>query len=124
MTKGLVCNALEMCIKRRDPGSGLLHYSDRGVQYASNDFREMLQKHGMICSMSRKSDSWDNAQMESFFMTLKTELVRGSRFASRDEARRAIYEYIEIFYKRYRLHSCMDYISPEEFEYRILLLVA
>lgn len=124
MTKGLVCNALEMGIKRRKPCRGLLHHSDRGVQYASNEFRGMLQKHGMICSMSRKGDCWDNAPMESFFKTLKTELVRGSRFASRDEARRAIYEYIEIFYNRYRLHSSLGYMSPEEFEKHTLPLVA
>lgn len=124
MTKGLVCNALEMGIKRRNPGRGLLHHSDRGVQYASNEFRRMLQKHGMICSMSRKGDCWDNAPMESFFKTLKTELVRGSRFRTRDEARRFIYEYIEIFYNRYRLHSSLGYMSPEEFEKQTLSLVA
>lgn len=122
MTKGLVCDALEMGIKRRNPGRGLLHHSDRGVQYASGAFREMLRKHGIVCSMSRKGNCWDNAPMESFFRTLKTELVRGSRFRSRDEARKAIYEYIEIFYNRYRLHSSLGYMPPEEFEYRTLSL--
>lgn len=107
MTKSLVCDALEMGIKRSDPDRGLLHHSDRGVQHTSGTFREMLQKHGMVCSMSRKGNCWDNAPMESFFRTLKTVLVSGIQFASRDEAKRAIYEYIEIFYNRYRLHSSL-----------------
>lgn len=124
MTRRLVCNALEMGIKRSNPGKGLLHHSDRGVQYASKDFRKMLEKHGMICSMSRKGDCWDNAPMESFFHTLKTELVNYSRFKTREEAKRAIYEYIEIFYNRKRLHSSLGYLSPEEFEKKTLSLVA
>lgn len=124
MTRRLVCNALEMGIKRRNPCRNLVHHSDRGVQYASNEFRKMLEKHGMICSMSRRGDCWDNAPMESFFHTLKTELVRGSRFVSREDAKRAIYEYIEIFYNRYRLHSSLGYMSPEEFENHTMLLVA
>ena len=124
MTRKLVCDALEMGIKRSNPGKGLLHHSDRGVQYASKDFRKMLEKHGMICSMSRKGDCWDNAPMESFFHTLKTELVNYSRFKTREEAKRAIYEYIEIFYNRKRLHSSLGYLSPEEFEKKTLSLVA
>ena len=124
MTRRLVCDALEMGIKRSNPGKGLLHHSDRGVQYASKDFRKMLEKHGMICSMSRKGDCWDNAPMESFFHTLKTELVNYSRFKTREEAKRAIYEYIEIFYNRKRLHSSLGYLSPEEFEKKTLSLVA
>jgi len=124
MTRRLVCNALEMGIKRSNPGKGLLHQSDRGVQYASKDFRKMLEKHGMICSMSRKGDCWDNAPMESFFHTLKTELVNYSRFRTREQARRAIFEYIEIFYNRKRLHSSLGYLSPEEFETQTLSLVA
>jgi len=124
MTRKLVCDSLEMGIKRSNPGKGLLHHSDRGVQYASKDFRKMLEKHGMICSMSRKGDCWDNAPMESFFHTLKTELVNYSRFKTREEAKRAIYEYIKIFYNRKRLHSSMGYLSPEEFEKKTLSLVA
>jgi len=124
MTRKLVCDALEMGIKRRNPGRGLLHHSDRGVQYASKDFRKMLEKNGMICSMSRKGDCWDNAPMESFFHTLKTELVNYRRFRTREEAKRAIYEYIEIFYNRKRLHSSLGYMTPEEFETQTLSLVA
>jgi len=124
MTRKLVCDALEMGIKRRNSGRGLLHHSDRGVQYASKDFRKMLEKNGMICSMSRKGDCWDNAPMESFFHTLKTELVNYCRFKTREQARRAIFEYIEIFYNRKRLHSSLGYMSPEEFETQTLSLVA
>jgi len=124
MTRKLVCDALEMGIKRRNPGKGLLHHSDRGVQYSSKDFRKMLEKNGMTCSMSRKGNCWDNAPMESFFHTLKMELVNYRRFRTREEAKRAIYEYIEIFYNRKRLHSSLGYMTPEEFETQTLYLVA
>lgn len=112
----LVEDALEMAIARRRPAEGLLHHSDRGVQYACDDYQHLLQTHGMLCSMSRKGDCWDNAAMESFWATLKTELVHHQHYASREEARQSIFEYIEVFYNRIRLHSWLDYQSPEAFE--------
>jgi len=124
ITRRLAIDALEMAVKRRTPPKGLLHHSDRGSQYASDDFRKLLKKNGMICSMSRKGDCWDNAPMESFFHTLKTELIYRCRFRTREQARRAIFEYIEIFYNRKRLHSSLGYLSPEEFEIQTLLCVA
>ena len=124
ITRRLAIDALEMAVKRRTPPKGLLHHSDRGSQYASDDFRKLLKKNGMICSMSRKGDCWDNAPMESFFHTLKTELIYRCRFRTKEQARRAIFEYIEIFYNRKRLHSSLGYLSPEEFEVQTMLCVA
>jgi transposase InsO family protein len=116
MRSQLVEDALQMAIARRRPGEGLLHHGDRGVQYASEDYQHLLQSHDMICSMSGKGDCWDNATMESFWSTLKAELVNHERYATREEARRSIFEYIEIFYNRKRLHSSLNYMSPETFE--------
>jgi transposase InsO family protein len=112
----LVEDALEMAITRRRPAEGLLHHSDRGVQYACEDYQHLLQTHGILCSMSRKGNCWDNAAMESFWATLKTELVHHQHYASREEARQSIFEYIEVFYNRIRLHSSLNYQSPEAFE--------
>ncbi len=116
MRTNLVSDALEMALARRSPGEGLLHHSDRGVQYASEDYQHLLQSHGIECSMSGKGDCWDNAVMESFWGTLKTELVNHESYATREQARASIFEYVEVFYNRQRLHSSLGYLSPEQFE--------
>ncbi len=112
----LVLDACQMALKARHPGTGLLHHSDRGVQYASGDYQQMLSVYGITPSMSRKGDCWDNAPMESFFATLKTELIHHRHFTTRSQARREIFEYIEGFYNRQRLHSALGYVSPAQFE--------
>jgi transposase InsO family protein len=112
----LSADALKMAIVQRQPTGQLHHHSDRGVQYASDDYQALLEEHGMTCSMSRKGDCYDNAAMESFFATLKTELVHGEDYATFDEARASIFEYIEVFYNRIRRHSSLGYLSPETFE--------
>jgi putative transposase len=112
----LVSDALTMAIARRRPNQGLLHHSDRGVQYASEDYMHLLQSHNIEASMSGKGDCWDNAMMESFWSTLKTELVNHERYATREQARASIFEYSEVFYNRQRLHSSLGYVSPETFE--------
>ena len=116
MTSRLVVDALEMAVQRRFPGEGLLAHSDRGSQYASEHYQQLLDKHGIECSMSRRADCWDNAPMESFFASLKKELVHDARFATRAEARAAIFEYIETFYNPKRRHSSLGYVSPTEYE--------
>ena len=116
MQTDLVADALKMALARRKPAAGLLHHSDRGVQYASDAYQELLDKHGIEVSMSGKGDCWDNAVMESFWATLKTELVHQERYATRHQARLSIFEYIEVFYNRKRLHSSLGYVSPEAFE--------
>jgi transposase InsO family protein len=116
MKTELVSDALSMAIAHRQPGEGLLHHSDRGVQYASEDYQYLLQSHRMEPSMSGKGDCWDNACMESFWSTLKNELVNHEQYATREEARQSIFEYIEVFYNRKRLHSSLGYLSPEAFE--------
>ena len=116
MRTGLVADALSMALARRRPGAGLLHHSDRGVQYASEDYQHLLQSHGIECSMSGRGDCYDNAVMESFWGTLKTELVNHERYETREQARASIFEYIEVFYNRTRLHSSLGYLSPEQFE--------
>ena len=116
MRTDLVSDALKMAIMRRRPGDGLLHHSDRGVQYASDDYQHLLASHQMEVSMSGKGDCWDNACMESFWATLKTELVHDADYQSREQARQSIFEYIEVFYNRTRLHSSLGYKSPEAFE--------
>lgn len=116
ITKELVLEALEMAINRRKPARGLIFHSDRGSQYASHEFQRMLWEHGFISSMSRKGNCWDNAVSESFFSTLKTELIYQNQYESRGEAKRDIFQYIEIFYNRFRLHSALGYKSPEEYE--------
>ena len=122
MTSALVVEALKMAVDQRQPPAGLVHHSDRGSQYASAVFQARLSAHKMVCSMSRKGDCYDNAVMESFYGKLKTELVsfagvtgRGS-FATRAEARQAVFEWIEVFYNRQRLHSTLGYRSPADFE--------
>jgi transposase InsO family protein len=115
----LCLDALEMALKRRRPDEGLLHHSDRGVQYACEAYQHLLQEHGITCSMSRSGDCYDNAMMESFHSTLKSELVYlqpGGRFESIEQARSMIFEFIEVFYNRQRRHSAIGYMSPEQFE--------
>ena len=104
--------------------SGLIFHSDRGVQYACNDFRDLLKEHKAVQSMSGKGNCYDNAVSESFFGTLKTELVYPTRFRTRAEARAAIFDYIEIFYNRQRRHSALGYLSPAEFERRSFIKCA
>jgi transposase InsO family protein len=117
MRADLVADALTMAVARRGPPPpGLLHHSDRGSQYAADDYQRLLAAHGITCSMSGRGDCWDNAVMESFWATLKTELVHLQQYATRDEARRSIFEYVEVFYNRTRLHSALGYLSPEQFE--------
>lgn len=114
----LVINALEMAVITRRPPRGLLFHSDRGCQYASKKFRSVLKKYGMIQSMSRRGNCWDNACAESFFSSLKLELANAYVYRSRSEARTEIFDYIEVFYNRKRLHSTLGYMSPEKFEQR------
>jgi len=116
MDARLVKDALKMAQARKQPAKGLLHHSDRGSQYASAEYQQLLKDHGMQVSMSRKGDCWDNAPMESFFHTLKTELTHHKQYQTREEAKRDIFEYIEVFYNRERLHSSLGYQSPLEFE--------
>jgi putative transposase len=118
MKTNLLLEALGMAIRARKPQAGLIHHSDRGVQYASYLFQEALQKAGMVCSMSRKGNCWDNAEAESFFSTLKRELIYPHRaFVSKEEARSKIFGYIETWYNRMRKHSALQYLSPSEYEF-------
>lgn len=112
----LALAALRMAIAAKKPGPGLIHHSDRGVQYASEDYRKVVQSAGLLASMSRKGDCYDNAPTESFFHTLKTELVHHCHYATRAEATRDIFAYIEGFYNQTRRHSAIGYISPVEME--------
>jgi transposase InsO family protein len=116
ITRELTLAALDMALVHRRPAAGLLHHSDRGCQYASFDYRAALEKRHFVCSMSRKGDCWDNAVAESFFATLKVELVYRTRFATRAAAKRALFDYIETFYNRRRRHSSLGYLSPIDFE--------
>ena len=116
MQSELVGEALTMALVHRRPKAGLLHHSDRGVQYASEEYCHLLTLHGIRSSMSGKGDCWDNACAESFWSTLKTELVHHEHYTTREQARQSIFEYIEVFYNRKRLHSSLGYQSPEAFE--------
>jgi putative transposase len=119
MTTTLTLNALEMALQQRPVPVGLLHHSDRGSQYGAGAYQQQLATHGIRCSMSRPGNCWDNAVVESFFATLKTELLSGEHvYQTRQEARTAIFEYVEGFYNRTRRHSALGYLSPVEFERR------
>lgn len=120
MTTTLVSDALTMAVWRRRPSKGLLHHSDRGSQYASHAYQSELKKHGMICSMSGKGDCWDNAVVERFFRSLKTERTNHRVYATRAVARRDVVDYIEMFYNSQRLHSYLGYQSPNEYEAVVL----
>jgi len=113
----LVCTALEMALRRRCPQSDLVHHSDRGVQYASEALRSLLQREGLTMSMSRQGDPWDNAMMESFFGSLKTEWI-DTGYATEAQARMELFKYIEMFYNPTRRHSALDYLRPAEYERR------
>ena len=115
MTADIVTDALTMAWFRRKPDAGLIHHSDRGSQYASHAFRAKLREYGMVCSMSRKGNCWDNAPTESWFNSFKNERVYGERFETRDEVKATAFEYIEVFYNRKRLHSTLGYKSPAQF---------
>ncbi|MDP1558894.1 MAG: IS3 family transposase [Nitrosomonas sp.] len=116
MKTQLVNDALQMAIWKHKPDKGLLWHTDRGSQYVSESHRQLLRQHGIQQSMSRKGNCWDNAVSESFFHTLKTELIHHQTFHSREEAKQAVFEYIEVFYNRQRFHSANGYISPVDFE--------
>lgn len=116
IARPLVERALFMACANRSPVSGLLHHSDRGSQYACRDYQKLLKANGMICSMSRKGNCWDNAAMESFFGTMKTEWVHHRNYQTRSEAQSDIFDYIEVFYNRQRIHSALGYRSPVVFE--------
>ncbi len=111
----LTTDALKQAVKRERPSKGLIHHSDRGKQYASYEYRALLKRYGIRSSMSRSGNCYDNAYIESFWSTLKRDLVHGERYQTRGEARLSIFEYIEVFYNRIRKHSALDYKSPEQY---------
>jgi transposase InsO family protein len=115
-TESLPLRALQMALANRAPERGLIHHSDRGTQYTSKEYQELLKARGIVCSMSRRGDCWDNAVVESFFATLKLDLIFRETFRTRQEARLAIFNYIEVFYNRQRRHSTLGYLSPAQFE--------
>jgi putative transposase len=115
MTKELVINALNSAYLRGGRSSGVLIHSDRGSQYCSNEYQKLLKRYGFICSMSRKGNCWDNAPMEAFWGKMKYEWLNEQHFKTRDEARAAVFEYVEIFYNRQRLHESNYYLTPEEY---------
>ncbi len=116
MESRLVVDALEMAVRKRVPGEGLVAHSDRGSQYASDHYRRVLGRHGITCSMSGVGQCWDNAPVESFFASLKRELVHDERYTTREQATASIFEYVEAFYNRVRRHSSLGFVSPAEFE--------
>lgn len=117
----LVKEALSMAYWRRKPEKGLVHHSDRGSQYAGDDYQNLLKQYGMVSSMSRKGDCWDNAVVESFFHSLKTEWTADIIYRNRDEARSDVIRYIEMFYNSHRLHSSLGYKNPNDFENNFLM---
>ena len=118
LTAELAISALRMALQCRKPEPGLLHHSDRGIQYASKEYRGLLAEHGAIASMSRKGNCWDNAPVESLFRSLKTELVHHERYKTRAEARHSIFEWIEVDYNRQRIHESLGYVTPVAYENR------
>jgi transposase InsO family protein len=114
--QALTLRAMDMALKACEPNPGLIHHSDRGSQYAANDYRKLLRARRITCSMSRKGNCWDNAVAESFFATLKVEFIHETLFRTRAQAITEIFEYIEVFYNRVRRHSSIGYVSPLEFE--------
>ena len=121
LTAPLVKDALSMAYWRRKPKKGVIHHSDRGSQYAGSDYQKLLDQYSMICSMSRKGDCWDNAVVESFFHSLKTEWIADIIYKTRDEARSDVIKYIEMFYNSHRLHSFLGYENPNAFENKLSL---
>ena len=114
--QGLVAEALRQALNTRNPALGLVHHSDRGVQYAAHDYQHLLREHGIVCSMSRKGNCWDNAVAESFFATIKGELIDHEDYLTHAQARASIAEYIEVFYNCRRRHSALGYLSPVDYE--------
>lgn len=121
MRETLIAEALDMALGRRQPAPGLLHHSDRGVQYASDDYQARLKAAGVTVSMSRKGNCWDNAVMERFWGSLKSERTEGRIYVTRDAAKADVVDYIEMFYNSVRSHSTLDYVSPMQFEKQFLL---
>ena len=117
----LCVRALELAVQQRRPRQAVLHHSDRGVQYACDAYQERLARHGLRSSMSRRGNCYDNAVTESFFGTLKTELVHHERYATREAARQSLFEYLEVFYNRQRRHSTLGYVSPAQYEQQLEL---
>jgi putative transposase len=120
MAKELVIKALQQAIQRYRPKVGLIHHSDRGSQYASHEYQRLLKENGFVPSMSDKGNCYDNAAAETLFGTIKTELVYLNQYETRDEARQAIFEYVEVFYNRLRRHASLGYLTPKEFKQRYL----
>jgi putative transposase len=120
MTAALVCDALMMALFNRGFPKGVIVHSDRGVQYCAKDHRAILEQHGLVASMSAKGNCYDNAAMESWNHSLKVEVIHGERFATRDQAKEQVFDYIEVYYNRGRMHSTLGYFSPEQFESRNL----
>lgn len=116
MSRPLVCDALLMALWRRGFPKNLIFHSDRGSQYCSKDYQKILNTYGILCSMSRKGNCWDNAVAESFFHSIKTELVYAERYVTRESAKQSIFQYIEVYYNRIRRHSTLGSIAPEIFE--------
>ena len=116
LERGVALDALQMALTDRQPSQGLLHHSDRGSQYASHEYQQLLAEHGVLSSMSRKGNCWDNAVAESFFASFKVELVYQSHWRTRTQARSEVFDYIELFYNRQRRHSALGYLCPHEFE--------
>ena len=118
MRAELTCDALRMALQHRRPQGELMHHSDRGVQYASDSYQRLLTDHGITPSMSRRGNCYDNAVTESLFSTVKRELTHHENYATREEASQSLFEYIEVFYNRRRIHSTLGYRSPAEYEAR------
>jgi len=116
MRTDLRINALNDAKSRRKPGPGLIHHSDRGSQYTSYDYRKALTDSHLVASMSRKGNCWDNAVAESFWATVKRELISDMKWESKEELEAALFEYIEIYYNRKRVHSSLDYMTPQEYD--------
>lgn len=116
MTASLVCDALEMAIWRRKRPVGVIVHSDRGAQYCSREYQSLLKKYELICSMSKKGDCFDNSAMESWNGSLKVEAIHGECFQTRVEAKKHVFDYIDVYYNRQRLHSKLGYVSPALFE--------
>lgn len=118
MTAQLVCDALQMALWRRKKPAGVIVHSDRGSQYCSGDYQRLLRDNGLVCSMSKKGECYDNAAMESWNHSFKVEAIHGERFASREIAKAHVFDYIEAYYNRCRLHSRIGYLTPEAYEAR------
>jgi transposase InsO family protein len=124
MSRQLVSDALMMALRRRHFPRGVLFHSDRGSQYCSDDYQKMLKNYGLICSMSRKGNCWDNSVAESFFNSLKTELIYNEEYKTREEAKQSIFYYIEVYYNQLRRHSAIGLIPPMRFENQYKMLAA